>query len=62
MFWSKLIKYKKTSCKNTDAVIYYIKYITMKRPDHINIACADCLYLVFSNVDRYIIKESNEDK
>ena len=34
--------------------IYYIKYITMKSIDHVNIDNEDFLYLIFNNVDGYI--------
>ena len=34
----------------------------MKSPDHINNDKESPLYLIFNNVDRYIIKESNRDK
>ena len=37
---------------------YYIKYITMKSLDHVNIDNEDFLYLIFKNVDGYI-EESN---
>ena len=39
-----------------------MKYITMKNFDHINIDSDNLLYLIFSNVDGYIIEESNADK
>ena len=48
--------------KSNDAVIYHIEYITMKSLDNENIDSANSLYLVFSNVDGYIIEESNENK
>ena len=34
----------------------------MKSLDHVNIACESSFYLVFNNVDGYIIKESIKDK
>ena len=34
--------------------IYYIKYITMKSIDLVNIDNEDFLYLIFNNVDGYI--------
>ena len=51
----------KTSFRNTDAVIYHIKYITMKSLDHKNIDCKNSVYLVFINVDGYIINKSDEN-
>ena len=44
------------SFKNTDFVIYHIKYITME-----SLSGANSLYLVFNNVDASIGK-SNENK
>ena len=44
---------KVSSDKGTDAVIYNIKYITMKILDHVNMACENPLYLIFDNVDGY---------
>ena len=46
---------------STDAVIYNIKYITMKSLDHVNIDGENSLYLIFNNVDGYL-EESNGDK
>ena len=34
----------------------------MKSLDHVNIDSENPLYLIFNNVDGYIIEESNEDK
>ena len=34
----------------------------MKSLDHINIDSENSFYLIFSNADGYITKESNEDK
>ena len=59
---------KMINIKNFDLVeyrqniIYSIKHITMKSLDHVNIACESSFYLVFNNVDGYIIKESIKDK
>ena len=37
--------------------IYYIKHITMKSLDHVNIDNEDFLDLVFNNVDGYITEQ-----
>ena len=47
--------------KNIDAVIYNIKYITLKSLNHVNIDNKNPPYLIFNNVDGYI-QESNGDK
>ena len=52
----------KASFKSIGAVTNYIKYITMKSLDHVNMDCENFLYLVFNNVDVYIIEENNENK
>ena len=39
------------SFKSTDAVIYSIRYITMKSLDNENIDSANPLYCIFNNVD-----------
>ena len=52
----------KISFKGIDAVTYHINYITMESLDHVNIDSANPLYLIFNNVDRYIIEENNGDK
>ena len=59
-FDPNLLSLGKISFKSTDVVIYNIKYITMKSLDHVNIDCANPLYLIFNNLDGYI-EESNED-
>ena len=41
-------------------LLHIIKYITIKSLDHVNIDCENSLYLVFNNVDRYIIEENHE--
>ena len=62
-FDSNLLSIDKTSFKKSiDAVIYHIKHITKKRLHHVNIDCENSLYLVFNNVDGYIIEQNNEDK
>ena len=57
-----LLNIDKISFKSTDAVIYNIKYITMISLGHVNIDSANSLYLIFSNLDEYIIEECNENK
>ena len=57
-----LLSIDKISFKITDAVTCHIKYVTMKSFDHVNIDCENSLYLVFNNVDGYIIEENNENK
>ena len=57
-----LLSIDKISFKSTDAVTCHIKYVTMKSFDHVNIDCENSLYLVFNNVDGYIIEENNENK
>ena len=61
-FDPNLLIIDKISFKHIDAVTYYIKYITMKSLDHVNIDCENSLYLVFNNVDGYIIEENNKNK
>ena len=58
-FDSSLLNIDKISFKNTDAVIYNIKYITMASIDHENIDNGNPLCLIFNNVDGYIIEESS---
>ena len=53
-FGPSLLSIDKISFKNTDSVIYDIKYIK-------NLDSANSLYLIFNNVDGYI-EESNENK
>ena len=62
-FNPNLLSIDKISFKSIDAVkcCYYIKYITMKSLDHVNIDCKNSHYLVFNNVDGYIEK-NNGDK
>ena len=47
--------------KNTDAVIYQIKYITMEIINNQKIDRAIPLYLGFNDVDAYVVEE-NENK
>ena len=59
-FSRRLLQISKLSFKGVFSInIYYIKYITMKRLDHVNIADEqDFLYLIFNNVYGYI-EENN---
>ena len=56
-----LLSIDKTCMKNTDAVIYEIRYITMQSFNNENIYGGIPLCLSFSDVDAYIIDE-NENK
>ena len=56
-----LLNINKAYTKNTDAVIYEIKYIIMQSINNQNIDRAIPLCLSFSDVDAYII-EKNESK
>ena len=55
-FDPNLFNINKRSFKNTDFVIYSIKYITMKSLDHENIDSENSFYIIFNNVDGYIIE------
>ena len=57
-----LLSINKISYKNTDAVVYNIKYIMVDIINNQNIDSENPLCLVFSDVDAYIIEESNENK
>ena len=59
-FDPSLLSIDKISFKSVDAVIYNIKYITLKSLNHVNIDSKNPPYLIFNNVDGYI-KESNGD-
>ena len=61
-FDPSLIDINKISFKSNDAIICHIEYIPMKSLDNENIDSENSLYLVFNNVNGYIIDESNEDK
>ena len=61
-FGPNLLSIDRVSFKSIDTVTYYIKYITMKSLDHVNIDLKNSLYLVFNNVDGYTTEENNEDK
>ena len=56
-----LLNINKTYAKNTNAVIYEIKYIMMQSINNQNVDRAIPLRLTFSDVDAYIIEE-NENK
>ena len=58
-FYPNLLSINKILFKSNDAVIYNIKYITMKSLDHGNIDSETPLYLIFNDVDAYIIKEND---
>ena len=51
-----LLGINEMSCKNANISIYHIEYMTM------NIYSENTVYLIFNNVDGYIIEESNKDK
>ena len=61
-FDPSLLSINKISYKNTDAAVYNIKYIMMESVNNQNIDSKNTLCLVFSDVDAYIIEESNENK
>ena len=61
-FDPSLLEINKLSCKSANINIYHIEYMTMKSLDHVNIDTENPLYLIFNNVDGYIIEESNGDK
>ena len=60
-FDPNLLSIDKISFKSTDAVIYNMKYITMKSLNHVNIDTENPPYFIFNNVDGYI-EESNCNK
>ena len=57
-----MLSVDKISFKSIDAVIYNIRYITMRSLEHVNIDSENSFYIIVNNVDEYIIKESNGDK
>ena len=61
-FDPNLLSIKKISYKNTDAIVCNIKYIMMESINNQNIDTENPLCLVFSDLDAYIIEESNENK
>ena len=58
-FDPNLLSINKISFESSDAVIYSIKYITMKSLDHENIYSENPPCLIFNDVHGCIIKESN---
>ena len=58
---TNLLRIDKMCMKNTDVVIYEIKYIMMQSINNQNINREISLCLSFSNVDAYVIEE-NENK
>ena len=61
-FDPRLLEINKLSSKSANINIYHIEYMTMKSFDHVNIDTENPLYLIFNNLDGYIIEESNGDK
>ena len=55
-FDPNLLSIDNISLKSTSAVIYNIKYITMKSFDHENIDSENLLYITLNNVHGYIIE------
>ena len=51
----------KISFKGIDTVIYNIKYITIKSLDRENIESENLLYIIFNNVDGYIIEGNSTE-
>ena len=60
-FDPNLLSTDKISFKSMDAVIYNIKYITLKSLNHVNVYGENPPYLIFNNADGYI-EESKGDK
>ena len=61
-FNPNLVSIGNISYKNTDAVVYNIKYIMMGSINNQNIDSENPLCLSFSDVDPYIIEENNVNK
>ena len=61
-FDPNLLSVDKISYKNTDAIVYNIKYIMMESINNQNMNSENLLCLVFSNVNAYIIEECNRNK
>ena len=59
-FNPNLLSIDQISFKSTDAIIYHIKYITIKSLDNENIDSENSLYFIFNNVDGYIECNSTE--
>ena len=60
-FDPNLLSLDKISFKSIDAVIYNIKYITLRSPNHVNIDNENPPCLISNNADGYI-EESNGNK
>ena len=56
-----MLSIDKTSFKGIDAVVYNIKYITLKSLNHANTDSKNPPYLIFDNVDG-CTEEINRDK
>ena len=57
-FDPRLLEIRKLSFKGVFTVnIYYIKYITTKSFDHVNIGNEDFIYLIFNNITGYIAEK-----
>ena len=61
-FDPSLLVISKLSFKSTNTNIYHIEYITTRSLDHVNSGSENPLYLIFNNVERYIIEECNGDR
>ena len=60
-FDPNLLSIDKMSFEITGAVIYNIKYITLKSLNHVNIYSKNPPYIIFNNIDGHI-EESNRNK
>ena len=60
-FDPNLLSIDKISFEIIGAVIYNIKYITLKSLNHVNIYSKNPPYIIFNNIDGYI-EESNRNK
>ena len=61
-FNPNLLSINTISYKNTDVVVYSIKYIMMESINNQNIDSENPLCLTFNDVNGCIIEESNENK
>ena len=61
-FDPSVLQLNKLSYVSTNINIFHIEYMTMKSLNLKNIDSKNLLYLIFNNVDGYIIEESNGDK
>ena len=59
-FNPNLLSIDKIFCKNTDSVVYSIKYIMMESINNQNIDSENPLSLIFNDLDGYIIEKRNE--